>query len=64
MSVSELDRWDYNKREVLHNESPNIADSEWKPADPLVVYSNIRNLIKENQKLRELLRDATTKAKG
>ena len=64
MSVREIDRWDYNKREVLHNESPSIADSEWKPADPLVVYSNIRNLIKENQKLRELLRDATTKAKG
>ena len=60
MSVSELDRWDYNKREVLHNESPNIADSEWKPADPLVVYSNIRNLIKENEKLRGKIREENT----
>ena len=60
MSVSELDRWDYNKREVLHNESPNISDAEWEPADPLVVYSNIRNLIKENEKLRDQIRKEST----
>ena len=64
MSVSELNRWDYNKREVLHNESPNIDDSGWKPADPVVTVSTIRSLIQERDKLRELLRDATTKAKG
>ena len=64
MSVREIDRWDYNKREVLHNESPSIADSEWKPADPVVTVSTIRSLIQERDKLRELLRDATTKAKG
>ena len=53
MSVSELDRWDYNKREVLHNESPNIADSEWKPADPVVTFSTIRSLIQERDQIRE-----------
>ena len=63
MSVSELNRWDYNKREVLHNESPNIADSGWKPADPVVTVSTIRSLIQERDKLRELLRDARDEAR-
>ena len=63
MSVSELNRWDYNKREVVYNDSPNLDDSGWKPADPVVTFSTIRNLIKENEKLRELLRDARDEAR-
>ena len=58
MIVSGMNRWDYNKREVMYNDLPNLDDSGWKPADPLVIFSIIRNLSKENEKLRELLRDA------
>jgi hypothetical protein len=56
--MSELDRWDYNKREVMYNDSPDLDPSGWKPAYPVVIFSNIRSLIKENEKLRELLREA------
>lgn len=63
MTTSELDRWDYNDREVLYNDAPDFAEEGWKPADPIVIFSNIRNLIKENEKLRELLRDARDEAR-
>ena len=58
MSVREIDRWDYNKREVMYNDSPDLDDSGWKPADPVVTLGTIRSLIQERDKLRELLRDA------
>ena len=57
MTVSELDRWDYNDREVLYNDSPGIAEEGWKPADPVLLILTIRSLIEERDRLRELLRD-------
>ena len=53
--MRELDRWDYNKREVMYNDSPDLNRSGWKPADPVVTFSTIRSLIQERDDFLEAL---------
>lgn len=57
-NINELERWDYNDREVLYNNSPDLDESGWKPADPVFVFSTIRKLIEDRNTLRELFQGA------
>lgn len=60
MKTPEMDlrRWDYNKSEVLVNDSPTLEEDAWQIASPVRIITEIQNLIRLRNQMLEFIEDS------